>query len=304
MSISTKWKPPVRHLATASRPFMAVCQRTLRRFTKASSSLRLIMLSSTINTLMGGTVRGPSCTMLLPPLRLSSLALLLLPPFGMPLPLLRPREDFLARLPRMGDMGRGGEATDRAEPELLLPLVEPLSDTPFLPPSLSTPPPAPLSFWLRLSAMLLRPLPTFPGIGAAMGILRPLAICPFCPETPLLLGALIWEDEPSRPLPVPSSGTDDSCRWILGRSLCDRRDEPPGDGRCGRGGAWPVARMEMECGWFSGLLPALPPPPPPPALPPPAACIDAAETPLLAPPVGERLTPPLCVGWRWPGDGG
>ena len=55
MSISTRWNPPVRHLSTASRPFMAVDQRTLRRLTKASRSLRLMMLSSTIRTLMGGT---------------------------------------------------------------------------------------------------------------------------------------------------------------------------------------------------------------------------------------------------------
>lgn len=55
MSMRTKWKPPARHLVTASRPFMAVCHRTLSRFMNASSSLRLIMLSSTIRTLIGGT---------------------------------------------------------------------------------------------------------------------------------------------------------------------------------------------------------------------------------------------------------
>lgn len=52
----TKWKPPVRHILTASAPFIAVFQRTLRRLTKASSSFRLMGLSSTMRTLMGGTV--------------------------------------------------------------------------------------------------------------------------------------------------------------------------------------------------------------------------------------------------------
>ncbi len=55
ISIRTRWKPPVRHRVTASRPFMAVCHRTLNRFMKASRSLRLIILSSTMSTLMGGT---------------------------------------------------------------------------------------------------------------------------------------------------------------------------------------------------------------------------------------------------------
>jgi hypothetical protein len=55
MSMSTKWKPPVRHFVTASRPFMAFCDRTLSLFMNASKSLRLMMLSSTIRTLIGGT---------------------------------------------------------------------------------------------------------------------------------------------------------------------------------------------------------------------------------------------------------
>jgi hypothetical protein len=55
MSMRTRWKPPARHFVTAWRPSMAVCQRTLSRFIKASSSLRFMMLSSTINTFMGGT---------------------------------------------------------------------------------------------------------------------------------------------------------------------------------------------------------------------------------------------------------
>lgn len=55
ISMRTKWKPPARHLLTASNPFMAVCHRTLSRFTKASSSRRLMGLSSTISTLIGGT---------------------------------------------------------------------------------------------------------------------------------------------------------------------------------------------------------------------------------------------------------
>src|SRR5437870_2438391 len=54
--MSTRWKPPSRHLLTASRPFIAVCQRTFRRFINASRSLRLMMLSSTMSTLIGGTV--------------------------------------------------------------------------------------------------------------------------------------------------------------------------------------------------------------------------------------------------------
>ena len=60
MSMRTKWKPPARHFVTASRPFMAVCHRTFRRFMKASSNRRLIMLSSTMRTFIGGTAPSRS----------------------------------------------------------------------------------------------------------------------------------------------------------------------------------------------------------------------------------------------------
>lgn len=93
MSINTKWKPPPRHLLTASRPFMAVDHRTLRRLTKASSSLRLIILSSTMRTLMGGTL-----------------------PFSMPLG----RDGcsvgfFFLEILGLGDDTRGGGVADRCE---------------------------------------------------------------------------------------------------------------------------------------------------------------------------------------------
>jgi hypothetical protein len=55
MSMSTKWKPPAFHFVTASLPFMARCHRTLRRCMKAPKTRKLIMLSSTIRTLIGGT---------------------------------------------------------------------------------------------------------------------------------------------------------------------------------------------------------------------------------------------------------
>ena len=60
ISMRTKWKPPSRHLVTASFPFMAVLQRTFKRFMKASSRRRLMILSSTMRTLIGGT--APSRT--------------------------------------------------------------------------------------------------------------------------------------------------------------------------------------------------------------------------------------------------
>lgn len=56
MSIRTKWKPPWRHFFTASSPLPAHFQRTLSRFMNASRSFWLIILSSTISTLIGGTV--------------------------------------------------------------------------------------------------------------------------------------------------------------------------------------------------------------------------------------------------------
>ena len=55
ISINTRWNPPARHFVTASLPFIAVCQRTFRRFMNASRSFRFMMLSSTIRTFMGGT---------------------------------------------------------------------------------------------------------------------------------------------------------------------------------------------------------------------------------------------------------
>src|SRR5271170_246324 len=56
MSIKTRWNPPVRHWDTAALPFMAVFQRTRSRRMNCSSSLRLITLSSTMRTFIGGTV--------------------------------------------------------------------------------------------------------------------------------------------------------------------------------------------------------------------------------------------------------
>lgn len=55
MSISTRWNPPVLHMVTASLPFMADFQRTFSLFIKASSNFRLMTLSSTSKTLIGGT---------------------------------------------------------------------------------------------------------------------------------------------------------------------------------------------------------------------------------------------------------
>lgn len=55
ISMSTKWNPPDRHFVTASFPFMALCHRTFRRCMKAPKTRKLIILSSTINTLIGGT---------------------------------------------------------------------------------------------------------------------------------------------------------------------------------------------------------------------------------------------------------
>ena len=60
ISINTRWKPPPRHFLTASCPFIAVCHLTFNRFMNASRSLRLMMLSSTIRTLMGGTAPSRS----------------------------------------------------------------------------------------------------------------------------------------------------------------------------------------------------------------------------------------------------
>lgn len=55
ISMRTRWKPPSRQRVTASLPFIAVDQRTFSLLRKASNNLRLIMLSSTTRTLMGGT---------------------------------------------------------------------------------------------------------------------------------------------------------------------------------------------------------------------------------------------------------
>ena len=55
ISMSTKWKPPAFHFVTASFPFMARCHRTFSLCIKAPRTRKLMMLSSTINTLIGGT---------------------------------------------------------------------------------------------------------------------------------------------------------------------------------------------------------------------------------------------------------
>jgi hypothetical protein len=56
ISMRTKWNPPCRHFRTASSPFAAHFQRTFNRFMKASKSFWLMILSSTMSTLIGGTV--------------------------------------------------------------------------------------------------------------------------------------------------------------------------------------------------------------------------------------------------------